>query len=131
MYSGPVKTFKGGNKDTTVSKYFGDGSGRDGYVIKDSGGQIPEYASHSPQAKFLGSLRKYEQQTCGGNGSLQNKFFNVDPNGRSNREMSQPWFSEKIKLILQETFSKQQEESGRLATPKSVRPKFRNNSSSL
>lgn len=41
MYFGQMKKFTGPQKVATVFKYFGDGSGRDTYVSKDSGGMIP------------------------------------------------------------------------------------------
>ena len=57
MYMGPTKKFSGNGKEATVFRYWGDGSGRDNYVVKDCGGLIPPYASKSPQATFYGSLR--------------------------------------------------------------------------
>lgn len=33
LYHGKIKQFKGPLKEATVLKYFGDGSGRDSYVI--------------------------------------------------------------------------------------------------
>jgi hypothetical protein len=83
MYMGPVKKFSGAGKDATAFRYWGDGSGRDYYAVKDSGGLIPPYASKSPQANFYASLRQYEQTTVGGNGSINNKFTSVDANGRA------------------------------------------------
>jgi hypothetical protein len=44
-------------KEPTAIKYFGDGSGRDGYVIKESGGLIPSYHGTDPLKTFYGSLR--------------------------------------------------------------------------
>lgn len=41
MYFGQIKKFSGPQKEATVFKYFGDGTGRDYYVTKDSGGMIP------------------------------------------------------------------------------------------
>lgn len=38
MFTGPSRTFIGSGKAATVSRYWGDGSGRDNYVIKDCGG---------------------------------------------------------------------------------------------
>ena len=32
-------------KETTVFKYFGDGTGRDNYVVIDCGGLIPKYVN--------------------------------------------------------------------------------------
>ena len=82
MFMGNQKSFKGTGKEATVFKYFGDGSGRDFYVTKDSGGLIPPYASNSPQAQFYGSLRNYEKSTQGGAAARHNKNLSVDSNGR-------------------------------------------------
>lgn len=79
-------------KEATVWKYFGDGSGRDSYVIKDCGGLIPSYSGRSPQANFYQGLRHYDKPTCGGNGSLKNKFLSSDINGRLTVNPNQPWF---------------------------------------
>lgn len=38
-------------------RYFGDGSGRDSYVVADSGGLIPKYASKGPLGNFCHGLR--------------------------------------------------------------------------
>ena len=48
MLRGNFSPFKGVGKDPTVLKYFGDGTGRDSYVIQESGGMIPYYVSTSP-----------------------------------------------------------------------------------
>lgn len=42
-------------------RYFGDGSGRDSYVVKDSGGMIPGYRDMSPDKLFYGSLRQHRR----------------------------------------------------------------------
>jgi hypothetical protein len=47
MFTGPLKKFKGSGKEATVFRYWGDGSGRDSYVIKECGGLIPSY-NNSP-----------------------------------------------------------------------------------
>ena len=41
-----------GSKETTVHKYFGDGTGRDGYVIADCGGLIPKYVNKGVERNF-------------------------------------------------------------------------------
>ena len=58
MYAGPHKAFFGAGKEATVLRYFGDGSGRDSYVIKESGGAIPSYTSTSPDKIFYSALRQ-------------------------------------------------------------------------
>ena len=82
LYHGKIKKFSGPLKEATVFKYFGDGSGRDSYVIKDCGGMIPVYTGKSPQSSFYKNLRIYEKPTCGGNGSIKNKFYQADVTGR-------------------------------------------------
>ena len=44
-------------KEATSIKYFGDGSGRDGYVIKECGGLIPNYKDNDVLRNFCSSLR--------------------------------------------------------------------------
>lgn len=58
MFAGDCKPFFGAGKEATVLKYFGDGTGRDSYVVKDSGGMIPSYSSRSPDKIFYGGLRQ-------------------------------------------------------------------------
>ena len=48
------------HKDAVAFRYFGDGSGRDSYVIGDNGGLIPKYVSKGAQKEFLNSLRQPE-----------------------------------------------------------------------
>lgn len=52
LYHGQTKQFHGALKEPTVWKYFGDGSGRDGYVVIDSGGLIPQYSGKAITAAF-------------------------------------------------------------------------------
>ena len=94
LYHGKTKQFVGPSKEATVLKYFGDGSGRDSYVIKDCGGLIPVYTGRSPQASFYTGLRKYNKPTVGGHGSLRNKFYSVEANGRQTLNPHQPWFND-------------------------------------
>jgi len=61
MYHGPVKTFYPAQKEATVFRYWGDGQGRDSYIVKDSGGLVPGYPTKSSQACFYQTLRKYNQ----------------------------------------------------------------------
>jgi len=42
------RSYESSGKQATVFKYFGDGSGRDSYVISDCGGMIPKYSSKGP-----------------------------------------------------------------------------------
>ena len=58
---GELKQYSGVSKEATVWKYFGDGTGRDSYVIQDCGGLIPNYSGKSPNAAFYQNLRKYNE----------------------------------------------------------------------
>ena len=57
MIAGSIQPFHGRGKAATVLKYFGDGTGRDSYVIKECGGLIPSYNSTSPDKTFYSTLR--------------------------------------------------------------------------
>ena len=41
-----------------MTKYYGDGSGRDHYIIKDNGGLIPNYQDNDYLRLYYSSLRK-------------------------------------------------------------------------
>ena len=118
LFHGQVKKFHGALKEATVWKYFGDGSGRDSYVVKDSGGLIPEYPSRSPQSVFYQGLRNYTKS----NRSLKNKFTYSDANGHSVANSSQPWFTSGVKNMLNRQSKIQKVQSERLSTPKSATP---------
>ena len=45
-------------KETTVMRYYGDGTGRDGYVLNDCGGLIPKYINRGPERTFQSGLRQ-------------------------------------------------------------------------
>lgn len=50
-----------GSKEATAFKYFGDGTGRDAYVVADSGGLIPKYVNKGGMKNFYNSLRQHEK----------------------------------------------------------------------
>lgn len=58
LFASDLKTYVGTTKDPGALKYFGDGKGRDSYVVEDSGGMIPMYVGASPDKFFFGNLRK-------------------------------------------------------------------------
>ena len=91
MFHGQLKQFSGPNKEATVFRYWGDGTGRDSYVVKDSGGLIPNYPTKAPTAGFYQGLRKYESSNNGIGGSQLK--VSVDSNGRKIMSSHQPWFS--------------------------------------
>ena len=41
-----------GSKEATALRYFGDGSGRDSYVVADSGGLVPKYVNKGVMGTF-------------------------------------------------------------------------------
>mmetsp|Transcript_13107 Transcript_13107/g.9496 ORF Transcript_13107/g.9496 Transcript_13107/m.9496 type:complete len:118 (-) Transcript_13107:54-407(-) len=45
-------------KEATSFRYYGDGSGRDSYVITNSGGLIPKYQDPDILRRFQSSLRQ-------------------------------------------------------------------------
>lgn len=96
MFSGPVRKFHGALKEPTVWKYFGDGTGRDSYVVKDSGGLIPPYAGKAITACFYTGLRNYQKSPNASN--------YVHSSGRGNNrhisDVTQPWFNDNIKKML-------------------------------
>ena len=40
------------NKEPTALRYFGDGTGRDSYVVADSGGLVPKYVNKGVMGTF-------------------------------------------------------------------------------
>ena len=59
LYTNQNHQFKkaNGHKESTALRYFGDGTGRDSYVVADSGGLIPKYVSKGALGNFCNSLR--------------------------------------------------------------------------
>ena len=41
-----------GQKEATAIRYYGDGSGRDSYVVADSGGLVPKYVNKGVMGNF-------------------------------------------------------------------------------
>lgn len=54
LYINQAHQFKkiNSHKDAVAFRYFGDGSGRDSYVVVDSGGLIPKYKSKGAVGNF-------------------------------------------------------------------------------
>ena len=53
-----MATFSFDRKEAGMTKYYGDGSGRDHYIIKDNGGLIPIYKDNDYLRTFYSSLRQ-------------------------------------------------------------------------
>jgi hypothetical protein len=49
-----------GKKNATAERYWGNGAGRETYILVNCGGGIEPYSSKSPQAGFYQSLRTYK-----------------------------------------------------------------------
>jgi hypothetical protein len=89
-------------------RYYGDGTGRDSYVVKDWGGYVVNYAAtHTHEGHFYKTLRSGSMtQTvdCSKPGSMYHTTRN--------------WLSPKAKRIIKEAFNQQLTLSNRLSTPK-------------
>lgn len=87
LYAGELKPFMGPHKEPNVCRYFGDGSGRDSYVIKEGG--VAQYASTSPQRILVNTFR----QTAAPNA----KAIERDSDGRFVKDWTKPWFKDIVK----------------------------------
>jgi hypothetical protein len=81
-------------KESTSLRYYGDGTGRDSYVVKDWGGYVVNYAAENVhEGHFYKSLRSGSMaQTvdCSKPGSMYHTTRN--------------WLSPKAKRIIKEAF---------------------------
>ena len=84
LYAGEMKPYCGYGKEATVLKYYGDGTGRDSYVVKESGGMIPVYKSQSPENFFYSGLRDAKE--------LNYTHMEVDDLGRPVKNRAQHWY---------------------------------------
>ena len=41
-----------GHKEAAAMKYYGDGAGRDSYIVVDSGGLVPKYVNKGVMGAF-------------------------------------------------------------------------------
>jgi len=102
------KAYVAASKETTVFKYFGDGSGRDSYIITDSGGLIPKYSNKGPQSNFYNSLRKpdlrHGHNQPASSQMASNKFFKVNCKGERVRDTTSPWFSQRVRAAIKNTY---------------------------
>lgn len=95
-------------KESTALRYYGDGTGRDSYVIQDFGGLVVNYgAENKSVGNFYKTLRAgslYQSVDCSKPGSMYYATKN--------------WLSPKAKRIIKECFSSQLSMTNRLSTPK-------------
>ncbi|CDW73721.1 UNKNOWN [Stylonychia lemnae] len=96
-------------KEPTSLRYYGDGSGRDGYVIQDFGGLVKTYGNPDTLGNFYKTLRQspknYDQTGFGGTAGLFKK---------------NKWLTPKAREIVKQCFMNQKDASLRLSTPKYV-----------
>ena len=121
------QTFVTGSKEATAFKYFGDGSGRDSYVITDCGGLIPKYSNKGPQADFYNSLRQPDfgkPATSAASQLGSHRFFRVNCRGERVRDHNAPWFSSKTREAIRRSYQAQLHQVRRLSAPKTARVKF-------
>lgn len=84
LFAGEVKAYRGAGKEPTAVRYFGDGTGRDSYVVKESGGMIPHYKNISPQRLLEASLRQTQTER---KSSMERDAF-----GNTIKDWSRPWY---------------------------------------
>ena len=75
-------------KEATAIRYFGDGTGRDSYVVAESGGLIPPFRAASSQNTFYKSLRKSPRLA-----------IKSGPYAKMNRYMN-TWMTPKVKELM-------------------------------
>ena len=109
LYAGELKAFMGPHKETSICRYFGDGSGRDSYVIKDGG--VPQYASTSPHRILVNTLRQAPNE----------KALERDSEGRVIKDWTKPWYKSIVKTTARRQSIYQTILNQRLAKPRSVR----------
>ena len=61
------------SKDAVAFRYFGDGTGRDSYVVADSGGLVPKYVNKGVMGSFTSSLRQHANSANRGNLSINRR----------------------------------------------------------
>jgi hypothetical protein len=94
-------------KDATAFRYYGDGTGRDSYMLQDYGGLVCNAtASNKSINIFYKSLRS---------GSTN---MSIEAKPGSMFHAAQNWLSPKAKRVVKECFNNQIELTRRLSTPK-------------
>lgn len=94
-------------KEATALRYYGDGTGRDSYVVQDFGGLVCNYAKENlTVGHFYKSLRQ----------SSTNRSIDAKPG--SMFHATKNWLSPKAKRIIKDCFQQQMSLTNRLSTPK-------------
>ncbi len=95
-------------KEPTALRYYGDGTGRDSYVVQDFGGLVVNYGAENVSVgHFYKTLRQ---------GSMNRSIDSSKPG--SMFHATKNWLSPKAKRIIKECFYHQTEMTNRLSTPK-------------
>lgn len=97
-------------KEATALRYYGDGTGRDSYVVQDFGGLVYNYgAENRSVGDFYKSLRSSSNSIIKSvDTSKPGSMFHATRN----------WLSPKAKRIIKECFHQQLSLTNRLSTPK-------------
>lgn len=117
------------HKEATVFKYFGDGAGRDSYVVADSGGLIPKYVSKGVMGNFQQSLRKPDPSNRNSSSINRRTMMNVipatpQPGGVPHDPTTGMWYKDSVRQAIRSCYRSQRQTSKRLANPKTTRSKF-------
>ena len=95
-------------KDATCFRYYGDGTGRDSYMLRDFGGLVCDYSRENKTVgDFYKSLRS---------GSMSQTVDSSNPG--SMYHATKNWLSPKAKRVIKECFVQQLSLTNRLSTPK-------------
>ena len=120
-----------GGKDAVAFRYFGDGSGRDSYVVADSGGLVPKYVNKGVLNNFYNSLRQPDNSSSKANSSINRRTIlqavtptTPQPGMPFNDPTSGMWYKEPIRTAIRNCYISQRQQAKRLANPKSTRAKF-------
>lgn len=120
-----MKYHAAAHKEATVFSYFGDGTGRDSYVVANSGGLIPRYIQNGPIANFKESLRKHPMNVAPLSARSRSNSQNRTSSAQVDSAVTgQPWFPSKVKELIRTCYNHQMTQSQRLATPKFNRSRF-------
>jgi hypothetical protein len=74
-------------------KYFGDGSGRDSYIVSNFGGFVSPNTTSNPQATFYKNLRQNPRIT-----NYNNEYFN------KSYYSGVKWYSPKSRKLIKDAF---------------------------
>ena len=110
-------------------KYFGDGAGRDSYVVADSGGLIPKYVNKGVMGNFKQTLRQPDASNRNSSSINRKTMLNAvpstpQPGGVPHDPTTGMWYKESVRQAIRYAYRSQRQTSKRLANPKTTRQKF-------